>query len=133
MNQLSAVVEAVESSEHLTHMRVVCQGAALHLLLAEVCSFEEYSGNEVTLAFKESEVILLTETIASTANIIDGIIDTIDKGIVLTQVTIASLDHFIVSLVPTATFDAMMLDIGNTISWMVSPSEISLLRGNHGN
>jgi molybdopterin-binding protein len=133
MNQLIAVVEAVESSAHLSHLRVVCHGSTLHLLLAEVCSIEEYRGHKVTLAFKESEVILLTETIPSTANILSGTIESIDKGAVLTQVSIASLDHSIVALVPTATFDAMMLNIGNGVSWMVSPSEISLLRGNHGN
>ncbi len=132
MNQLIAVVEAVDSSAHLSHLRVVCHGSTLHLLLAEASSIEEYQGQEVTLAFKESEVILLTETIPSTANILSGTIESIDKGAVLTQVRIASLNHSIVALVPTATFDAMMLDISHTLSWMVSPSEISLLRGNHG-
>ena len=132
MNQLQAIVKGVESSKHLTHLRVVCDDEPLHLLLAERCDLSEYLDHPVTLAFKESEVILLKEAASSTANLFHGTLTRIEKGEILTQVTLETLCQSITALVPTVTFDAMMMEIGDKICWILNPSEISLLRGHHG-
>lgn len=130
MNRLKAQITSIESSEHLSFVSVKYGSGLLHLLLLEKPI--EAIGEEVNLVFKESEVILCKEPVKSTANISQGSISKIQKGEILTHVTLLDNNIEIVSLVPTKIFDTMKCNINDVVYWVISPSEISLQRGHYG-
>lgn len=130
MNILHATITALTASEHLSILTVAVGDDPFHLLLAEVS--DEAIGTAVTLAFKETEVILASAPAATTANIHRAIVHKIEQGNVLSQIILAYRETTLMALVPTLTFDTLMIDEGDEVYWMVQPSEISLLRETHG-
>ncbi len=132
MNILPATITALTTSEHLSILTVAVGTDPFHLLLAEPSDEESLLGTNVTLAFKETEVILSKLFTATTANIRRAVVLRIERGIVLSQVTLAYGDTPITALVPSLTFDTLDIREGDDVYWMVQPSEISLLRGSNG-
>lgn len=129
MNTLPATITAVTSSQHLSSLRVAVGDEPFHLLLAEASDVEGLLHTNITLAFKETEVILAKAMGESTANTHRAMVSRIEPGIVLTQVTLNYRVFTITALVPTLTFEMLDIRCNDEISWMVQPSEISLLRG----
>lgn len=130
MNTLQATITAVTASEHLSILTVAVGDEPFHLLLAEAS--DASIGSNVTLAFKETEVILASAPAATTANIHRATVSKIEQGNVLSQITLTYHEATLMALVPTLTFDTLMIDEGDEVYWMVQPSEISLLRETHG-
>jgi molybdopterin-binding protein len=130
MNTLQATITAITASEHLSILTVSVADESFHLLLAEAS--DASIGSNVTLAFKETEVILASAPAATTANIHRAIVSKIEQGNVLSQITLTYHEATLMALVPTLTFDTLMIDEGDEVYWMVQPSEISLLRETHG-
>ncbi len=130
MNTLKATITAVTASEHMSILTVAVGDDSFHLLLAEVSDTQ--LGTSVTLAFKETEVILSKDVTPTTANVHRAIVRKIEQGIVLSQITLTYHDTTITALVPTLTFNTLGLGERDNVFWLVSPSEISLLRGHHG-
>jgi molybdopterin-binding protein len=132
MNILQATITAITSSEHLSILTVSVEGDPFHLLLAEASNADELVGTNVTLAFKETEVILTSTHASTTANVQRAIVNKIDQGGVLSQITLTYHDTSLIALVPTLTFNTLAIREGDETYWMVQPSEISLLRESHG-
>lgn len=132
MNTLSATITALTASEHLSCICVAVGEDTFYLLLAEVSNAEDLLHTNVTLAFKETEVILSKVFTQTTANLLQGTIHEIKKGIVLSEVILNYQESTVTALVPTVTFDTLNMLQGDTVNWMVQPSEISLLRGHDG-
>lgn len=130
MNTLQATITAVTASEHLSILTVAIKEDSFHLLLAEAS--DASIGSNVTLAFKETEVILASTPVATTANIHRATVSKIEQGNVLSQITLTYHEATLMALVPTLTFDTLMINEGDEVYWMVQPSEISLLRETHG-
>jgi len=130
MNTLKATITAVTASEHLSILTVSVGDELFHLLLAEASNTP--IGTNVTLAFKETEVILSKEPSNTTANIQRASVQKIEQGVVLSQITLFYHETIITALVPTLTFETLKIAEGDTLYWMVQPSEISLLRGSNG-
>lgn len=130
MNTLSATLTAITASEHLSILTVSVAEEYFHLLLAEQC--HSMIGESLTLAFKETEVILTSTPTATTANLQRAVISKIAQGSVLSQITLSYHETTLIALVPTLTFNTLNVDEGDELFWMVSPSEISLLRGSNG-
>lgn len=130
MNTLPATITAVTISEHLSILTVSVGDEPFHLLLAEAS--DTPIGTNVTLAFKETEVILSKEPINTTANIQRASVQKIERGVVLSQITLFYHETIITALVPTLTFETLKIAEGDNLFWMVQPSEISLLRGSNG-
>jgi molybdopterin-binding protein len=130
MNTLSATITAVSASEHLSILTASVGEDHLHLLLAE--QYHDAIGTSLTLAFKETEVILSKTRIATTANIQRAFVHTIENGIILSHITLSYQELTLSALVPTLTFNTLDISEGDEVYWMVSPSEISLLRERHG-
>jgi len=130
MNTLPATITALTVSEHLSILTVDVRDEPFHLLLAEAS--DAVVGSNVTLAFKETEVILSTHFTATTANSARATVQKIESGIVLSQITLIYHQMSLIALVPTLTFNTLTIGEGDEVSWMVQPSEISLLRGTHG-
>ncbi len=132
MNTLNATITALTASEHLSCICVAVGEDTFHLLLAEVSNAQDLLHTDVTLAFKETEVILSKVFTQTTANLLQGTIHKIKKGIVLSEVILNYQELTVTALVPTVTFDTLNILEGDSVSWMVQPSEISLLRGHDG-
>lgn len=132
MNLLNATITSVTSSEHLSCLGVAVNDDTFYLLLAEASQEDVLLNTPVTLAFKETEVILSKTLIAATANTQRAVVRTIERGVVLSQIILTYQETTITALVPTLTFDTLAIGEGDEVSWMVQPSEISLLRGTHG-
>ncbi|WP_310439993.1 hypothetical protein [Sulfuricurvum sp.] len=130
MNILPATLTAITASEHLSILTVAVGEDNFHLLLAEQCHDE--IGTPLTLAFKETEVILSKELSSSTANVHRATVQKIEQGLVLSQITLAYHEMNLVALVPTLTFNTLTIRNDDEVCWMVQPSEISLLRGHDG-
>ncbi|MGA9047108.1 TOBE domain-containing protein [Sulfuricurvum sp.] len=130
MNTLPATITAVTTSEYMSILTVSVGNEPFHLLLAEAS--DEAIGTNVTLAFKETEVILSKTSSPTTANSGRALVQKIEKGVVLSQITLTYHETTLIALVPTLTFNTLMIVEGDEVSWMVQPSEISLLRGTHG-
>lgn len=131
MNTLPATLIAITASEQLSILTVAVGEDNFHLLLAEQC--HDPIGTPLTLAFKETEVILSKNFTATSANCARATVQKIEAGIILSQITLTYHEHFLTALVPTLTFNNLNINEGKELFWMVSPSEISLLRGHHGN
>ena len=132
MNTLIATVTSITSSEHLSSVQVSVDADTFHLLLAEQADATKMLAQSVTLVFKETEVILSKNISQTTANQHTATVEKIETGIILSQITLAYNGSAITALVPTMTFDPLMIVQGDTVYWLVQPSEISLLRGNNG-
>lgn len=130
MNTLNATITAVTASEHLSLLSVVAGEDHFHLLLAEAS--HEQIGQSVTLAFKETEIILSKDPLSTTANCARATVQTITRGIILSEITLAYREQTLRALVPTLTFERLEVHEGDLIYWVVQPSEISLLRETHG-
>lgn len=132
MNTLSATITALTASEHLSCICVAVGEDTFHLLLAEVSNAQDLLHTNVILVFKETEVILSKVFTQTTANLLQGTIYEIKKGIVLSEIILNYQESTVTALVPTVTFDTLTILQGDTVYWMVQPSEISLLRGHDG-
>lgn len=130
MNTLKATITAVTASEHLSILSVAIEEVTFHLLLAEAS--DALIGADITLAFKETEIILTKNVTATSANCARATVQKIESGIVLSQITLTYHETSLIALVPTLTFNTLAIGEGDEIHWMVQPSEISLLRETHG-
>ncbi len=130
MNILNATLTATTSSEHLSVLTVSVDEDPFYLLLVE--QSHESIGEALKLVFKETEVILSKTAVLTTANTQNAIVKKIERGDVLSQITLEYHAAAITALVPTQSFNALDIHEGNEIYWTVNPSEISLLRGHHG-
>lgn len=130
MNTLSATITAITTSEHLSILTVAVGEDHFYLLLAEASRDE--IGNNVTLAFKETEIILSKTFTSTSANSARATVQKIETGVVLSHITLAYHDLTLKALVPTLTLSPLEIHEGDELYWMVQPSEISLLRETHG-
>lgn len=128
MNILPATIKSILSSEQLCCVNVQIGTDEFHLFLVEVLDEKRFLNTNVRITFKETEVILLpAETIISSANSATALIEKIEHGSVLTQVTLIYQTMSITALVATPLFEPLHVSKGDTIAWMLQPSEISLL------
>lgn len=133
MNQLSATIDSIRSSDMLTHMTTRYKSHTLHLLLAEPSDMNDYTDKDIILVFKETEVILMKDISETTGNQLRGRVTMIESGEILTQITTEVDGSFIQALVPTHIYNDLNISTGQPIICMVNPSDISILRSAHGN
>jgi molybdopterin-binding protein len=132
MNILSTTIHSINNSKQLSYIQTVSDDEIFTLFLVEKLDQKDLIGKKVNLAFKETEVILAKGEMIATTNIKNGKIKQIEKGELLTHVTLSFKEYEIKSLVATPAFESLHVNIGDTLSWLVQPSEISLLWGQNG-
>ncbi|MGD9968934.1 MAG: hypothetical protein AB7S65_00625 [Sulfuricurvum sp.] len=130
MNTLKATLSGITVSSHISFIDVSVGEDVLHLLLAE--PIQAVLHKEVTLVFKETEIILSRDFVRTTANVLTGLIRHIRWGEILSSVELAYHDTTIRALVPTRTLQEQGFMEDEKVYWMIQPSEISLRRDNHG-
>jgi molybdopterin-binding protein len=128
MNVLPATIKSIISSQELSCVNVQIGTDEFHLFLVEILDENRFLNTNVKITFKETEVILLQAQAApSSANSATAVIEKIEYGAVLTQVTLVYKTMPLTTLVATPLFERLHVSQGDTVTWMVQPSEISLL------
>jgi molybdate transport system regulatory protein len=117
-----ALVEAEVGEQRFTAMLV---GAG-----EEVAAWP--TGMPVTLLFKETEVSLAKNLSGSISmrNRIATVVTSIERGTLLTRVTLAFGGHAIGSIITTRSSDALALAIGDTVEALVKTNEMSVMPEN---
>jgi molybdate transport system regulatory protein len=89
-------------------------------------------GMPVTLLFKETEVSLAKNLSGSISmrNRIAAVVTSIERGTLLTRVTLAFGGHAIGSIITTRSSDALALAIGDTVEALVKTNEMSVMPEN---
>jgi len=115
-----ALVEAMVGAQRFTAMLV---GAGDELSAWPV-------GMPVTLLFKETEVSLAKNLsgLISMRNRIAATVEAIDRGTLLTRVTLAFNDHQIGSIITTRSCDALALVVGDAVEALVKTNEMTLMQ-----
>jgi molybdopterin-binding protein len=127
MNILEATIHSSQSSKHISIITVMVHDDFLDLFVVQE-HFLEPVGAKISLAFKETEVILAKTTSETTANINRALIKEIKQGQILTEISLTYHDATINTLVQNAKFEKLGLCRGDRVYWIVNPAEISLLR-----
>lgn len=114
-----ALVEAVVGAQRFTAMLV---GAS-----DEVAAWP--IGMAVTLLFKEAEVSLAKNLsgLISMRNRIAATVSAIDRGTLLTRVTLDLDGHTIESIITTRSSHALSLAVGDRVEGLVKTNEMSLM------
>ncbi len=89
-------------------------------------------GMPVTLLFKETEVSLAKNLSGSISmrNRIAAVVTSIERGTLLTRVTLAFGCHAIGSIITTRSSDALALAVGDPVEALVKTNEMSLMPEN---
>jgi molybdate transport system regulatory protein len=89
-------------------------------------------GMPVTLLFKETEVSLAKNLSGSISmrNRIAAVVTSIERGTLLTCVTLAFGGHALGSIITTRSSDALALAVGDTVEALVKTNEMSVMPEN---
>lgn len=134
MNRLPATITAVEvhGSIALVEAAVGEQRFTATLLGAgdEVAAWN--AGMTVTLLFKETEVSLAKNLSGaiSMRNRIPATVTAIERGKLLTKVTLACGRHAIASVITTRSSHALDLAVGDAVEALVKANEMAVVPGN---
>jgi molybdate transport system regulatory protein len=132
MNILTGVITQIQQSGSILLIDVAVDGHGFSALLIESTSHPKWlqSGNTIDLVFKETEVSLAKNLtgIISLRNRMKCIVKSIDRGVLLSKITMNFLNHTIASAITTRSLDALHLKIGDEIEALVKSNEISLMK-----
>jgi molybdate transport system regulatory protein len=131
MNRLPGKITAVEAAGSIALVEVAAGG---HRFTATLIGASEEAaswlpGTAVTLLFKETEVSLAKNLsgLISMRNRIPGIVTAIERGRILTKVTLDAAGHNIESVITTRSSHLLELAVGDTVEGLVKANEMTLM------
>lgn len=131
MNKIPGTIKKVTSSGNIILVEVFTERTTMAALMIQAPELTEMTkeGNNVILAFKESEVSIGKNIKGeiSMRNQLIGKIETIDTGIVFTKITFEFEGHNIVSLITTGSARRLRLSVGDTITGFIKANEVMIL------
>ncbi len=134
MNQLRGNIQGIESTENMSLVDVSVAGDIFCAVLLETPAGVPYlkMGEEVTLLFKETEVSLGKNLsgLISLRNRFKSRIKRIEKGKILTKVTLDYRNQEITSIITTRSFQHLGLKEKEDVEWLVKTNEITILKEN---
>lgn len=105
-------------------------GIALQSIVIDTPASANYlqKGKEIFALFKETEVVISTDKKPqiSIENQLKGIVTQIEKGSLLSELTIQTGQHFLTAIITTATAESLRLQEGSDILAMVKVNDIML-------
>lgn len=128
MNRLRGTIVTVEAAGHVRLVDVNVDGTTFSAILLE--SGERLQpGLAVTLAFKETEVSLAKNLsgLISLRNRLAARVHAIDKGKLLTQVTLDYRGVPVVSVITTRSAERLNLQLGDEVEALVKANEMTIL------
>ena len=132
MNKLTGKIVDIHSSENISIVHVDVDGDVFSSIVLEgKKGLSNYKVKDpVTLLFKETEVGLaknLTGMI-SLRNRFKGIIKKMEKGPVLSKITLNYKSHVIESIISTQSANQMKLQDKEEVEWLVKTNEVTLMK-----
>lgn len=128
MNKLRGTIVTVESAGQVRLVDVHVDGITFSAILLEAGERLQ-PGQNVTLAFKETEVSLAKNLsgLISLRNRMAARIHAIDKGKLLTQVTLDYRGAQVISVITTRSAERLTLQIGDEVEALVKANEMTIL------
>lgn len=132
MNKLKGKIIDIQSSDHISIIRVDAAGDVLSSIVLEGKKgpFNYKLKDHVTLLFKETEVGIaknLTGMI-SLRNRFKATIKKIDKGPILAKITLNYKNQTIESIISTHSANQMKLEEKQEVEWLVKTNEVTLMK-----
>ena len=132
MNKLKGKIKDIQSSDHISIVRVDIDGDVFSSIVLEgKKSPTNYKiKDNVTLLFKETEVGIAKDLngMISLRNRFKATIKKIDKGLILTKITLNYKNHMIESIISTQSANAMKLKDKEEVEWLVKTNEVTLMK-----
>lgn len=130
MNQLKAKIIHIESNAHMSLVDLAVGNDVLSATLLETPEQVDYLqvGKQVTLLFKETEVSLAKNLtgLISLRNRLQAKVKHIDRGEILSAVTLDYQNYPLVSVITTRGMDRLQLEVGDQVEALIKANEVVL-------
>lgn len=132
MNKLKGKIMNIESSEHISIVDIEVEGDLFSSVIIETPETADYLrfGEEVFMLFKETEVSIgkaLSGNL-SLRNRLKSKIKTIEKGTVLTKITLDYKGKDIISVITTRSTNKLDLKVGDEVQGLVKANEVIIMK-----
>lgn len=136
MNKLNGTIVAIDHNSHMSLVDVAVGADVFSATLLETPESAGYLsvGMDVTMLFKETEVSLAKDItgLISLRNRFAVTVRSIERGDILSAVTLEYAGKMLGSVVTTRAVDRLALAVGDSIEALVKANEIALMEGHHG-
>jgi molybdopterin-binding protein len=130
MNILQGVISGIQSTTHMSYVKVSLQGTSIRTVILETPDTLNYLriDGKVKVLFKETEVILSKFNIdaSSLENALSGVINKIDQGDILTRVELNTPSGKVSSIITTESFKNLNFKVSDSVFALINSSEIML-------
>jgi molybdopterin-binding protein len=131
MNTLNGKIVKIATSGEIGQVYIDVNGEILTSILLDVNTFGVTLNDEVKLLFKANEVMIATkESQVSAKNAFVGKINKINKGLILSEVTMEFQNSFIKSIITTASLETLNIKENSSFLWFVKANEVTLQKEN---
>ena len=127
MNKLPGIVSSIKSSGDICLLEVLVEGHLFSVVVIEnINTFK--SGQHLFVLFKETEVAIAKGFIGkiSLRNQFEGLIESIDEGVILSQVRLNFKGKLINSIITTGSVKDLDLRVGERATAFVKTNELML-------
>jgi molybdate transport system regulatory protein len=132
MNKLSGIISKIQQSGAILLVDVDVDGHGFSAMLIESATQPEWlqTGNLIDLIFKETEVSLAKNLsgMISMRNRMKCIVQQIERGELLSKVSLQFQKYTITSAITTRSVDSLNLKIGDEVEALVKANEVSLMK-----
>ena len=132
MNKLPARITAIHQSGTILLVDAEVDGQGFSALMIEASDRPDWLnvGNHVSLVFKETEVSLAKELSGriSTRNRMKCEVSKIDKGELLSMITLKYKGFSLTSAITSRSVDMLELEPGDEVEALVKANEVSLMK-----
>jgi molybdate transport system regulatory protein len=130
MNKLKATILHVDSNSHMSLVDLAIGDDVLSATLLETPAQVAYLhvGKQVAVLFKETEVSLAKNLsgLISLRNRLKTKVKQIERGDILSAVTLGYQQHTIVSVITTRGMDRLKLAVGDEVEALIKANEVVL-------
>lgn len=130
MNKLAATIIAIDSNIHMSLVDLAVGDDLLSATLLETPAQASYLkvGTQVSLLFKETEVSLAKNLsgLISLRNRFNAKVTYIERGEILSAVTLDYKQNTIVSVITTRSVDKLQLVVGDDVEALIKANELVL-------
>jgi molybdopterin-binding protein len=130
MNILQGVISGIQSTTHMSYVKVSLQDTSIRTVILETPDTLSYLriDGKVKVLFKETEVILSKFNIdaSSLENALSGVINKIDQGDILTRVELNTPSGKVSSIITTESFKKLNFMVSDSVFALINSSEIML-------
>jgi len=132
MNKLPGTITQIQQSGAIILVDVEVEKQKFSALLIESVIQPDWlaSGKNVDIVFKETEVSLAKNLSGqiSMRNRMKCSVRAIDRGDLLSKITLSFRNHILTSAITTRSVDSLNLEIGDEVEALVKANEVSLMK-----